>query len=161
MSQEELKNNFNFERKKHLEFYLPFYREKNWQVVNDNIDSGHKNSWDVKLEVFAGQYVTVDEKAIRGEWNSFLVEIIQDMTTGNLGWLFGYKDWILFGSWADLENNCPSSLYLVKSKELKNYICEFEGFIKTCISKKGWGITWNLKLEWQELLDRNIAERLI
>ena len=38
----------------------------------------------------------------------------------------------------------PTSLYLIKSKELKNYICELEGFIKTCISKKGGAIlgTW-------------------
>ena len=54
-----------------------------------------------------------------------------------------------------------SSLYVIKSEALENYIYELNGFIKTCISKKGWGTTWNLKLEWIELLNRNIAKRLI
>ena len=161
MSQEEVKNNFSFERKKHFEFFLPFYQEKNWQVIQDNIDSNQKNDWDVKLEYFAGQYALIDEKALRNDHNDFLLEIIQDMRTGSMGWFFSKKDWILYGSWADIESIYPSSLYLVKSKELKDYIYSLEGFIETCISKKGWGITWNLKLNWQDLIRRNIAEKLI
>ena len=161
MNKEELKNNFDFEKKKHIEFYLPFYEQKNWLLVQDNIDSNQKNDWDVKLEVFAGQYKTIDEKALREEHDNFLTEIIQDMKTGNLGWLFGEKDWILYGSWNNKENIEPSSLYLIRSGELKNYICNLEGFIKTCISKKGWGITWNLVLNWKDLIEKNIAEKLI
>jgi hypothetical protein len=161
MSQEETNNNFSFERKKHFDFFIPYYRKKNWLVVKDNIDSGYKNDWDVKLEIFAGQYALVDEKARKGEYNDFLVEIIQDLRTGNLGWFYGEKDWILYGSWDDLENVYPTSLYLVKAKELDDYIDNLEGFFKTCISKSGWGNTWNLKLEWKELLDKNIAEKLI
>ena len=42
------------------------------------------------------------------------------------------KDYILYGSWQDIESIYPSSLYLIKSEELKNYICEFVGFIKSC-----------------------------
>ena len=161
MSQEELKNNFDLERKKHFEFYLPFYQEKNWQLVEDNINSGKKNDWDVKLETFVGQYATIDEKVREGEFDDLLIEVVQDMITGNLGWFFSKKDWILYGSWQDIESIYPSSLYLVKSEELKNYICRLDGFIKTCISKKGWGITWNLSLEWDWLLKENIAEKLL
>jgi len=161
MSQEELKSNFDWERKKHFEFYLPFYAQQNWQMIQDNIDSNQKNDWDVKLETFVGQYTLIDEKALRGEWDNFLVEIIQDIKTGNLGWFFGDKDWILYGSWAVIESVRPSSLYLVKLKELKDYICELDGFIKTCISKKGWGITYNLVLNWEDLLEKGIAEKLI
>ena len=158
---ENLNKEFQLERKKHLEFYLPFYQEKNWQLIEDNINSGKKNDWDVKLETFVGQYATIDEKAREGEFNDLLVEIIQDMKTGSPGWLFSKKDYILYGSWQDIESIYPSSLYLVKSEELKDYICELDGFIKTCISKKGWGTTWNLRIEWQELIEKKIAKRLV
>lgn len=83
------------------------------------------------------------------------------MKTGNLGWFFSEKDWILYGSWAAIESIRPSSLYLIKAKELDEYVCSLEGFIKTCISKKGWGITWNLVLDWDELLKKGITEKLI
>jgi len=152
---------FALERKKHFDFYLPFYVEKNWQVETDNINSGQKNDWDVKLEVFAGQYVLVDEKVRIGEFDDFLVEIIQDMVSGSLGWFFNKKDWILYGSWGEIENTEPTSLYLIKEKELKNYVYSLDGFKKICISKKGFGITWNLKLEWEDLINKGIAKKLL
>jgi hypothetical protein len=161
MSQEEINDNFSFERKKHFDFFLPYYQERNWQVFQDNINSNHKNDWDVKLEVFAGQFVLVDEKAIRKEWNDLLVEIIQDLETGNLGWFYSKKDWILYGSWGNIENTYPTSLYMIKSKELKEYINSLDGFIKTCISKKGWGITYSLILNWEVLINKQIAEKLL
>jgi hypothetical protein len=159
--QQDIKDRFSFERKKHFDFFLPFYREKNWQVLEDNIDSEHKNDWDVRLEIFAGEVVLVDEKALRREWDNFLVEIIQDMKTGNLGWHFSKKDWILYGSWDNNEKKYPTSLYLVKAKELKEHIEAIDGSVNTCISKSGWGITWNMTLEWPELLNKNIAIKLI
>jgi len=161
MSQEETKQYFNLERKKHFEFFIPFYREKNWQLIRDNIDGKIAIGWDVELEVLAGQYKLVDEKVRVGNFNDFLLEIIQDMKTGKLGWFFSKKDWILYGSWDDIEKVYPTSLYLVKSKELKEYINNLGGFISTCISKKGWGNTWNIKLAWNNLIDNRIAEKLI
>lgn len=152
---------FEFERKKHFDFFLPLYQQENWLVAEDNINSGQKNDWDVKLEISAGQFVLVDEKARFKEYNDFLVEIIQDMKTGNLGWYFSKHDWILYGSWDILEDIYPRSLYLVKCRELENYILGLEGFIKTCISKEGWGNTWNIVLYWNELINKNVAEKLI
>ena len=161
MNQQEIDDNFSFERKKHFDFFLPFYQQKNWQVFQDNINSNHKNDWDVKLEVFAGEFKLVDEKAIRKEWNDCLVEIIQDIKTKNWGWFFGDKDWILYGSWTDIESNYPSSLYLIKSKELNDYICGLEGLIETRISKKGWGNTYNIVLQWDILIRKGVTTKLI
>ena len=161
MSQEETKKYFDLERKKHFDFFLPYYQEQNWQVIKDNINGKCKISWDVKLEVFADKYRLVDEKVREGDFRDCLVELIQDIKTGSLGWYFSKKDWILYGSWANIETIYPSSLYLVKTKELENYVCDLEGFIKTCISKKGWGITYNLVLNWDELIKKNIVEKLI
>lgn len=160
-SQQETRQFFNFERKKHTDFFLRYYRERNWIVLEDNINSNQKNDWDVRLEVFAGQYVLVDEKARNGEYGDFLMEIMQDMNSGSLGWFFSKKDWILYGSWNDPESAYPTSLYLVKSKELKDYIATLDGFIKTCISKTGWGNTWCIVLNWNNLISKNIAERLL
>lgn len=160
-NQQEINNAFDFERKKHFDFYLPFYQERNWQLIADNIDSNQKNNWDVQLEIVAGQYVFVDEKALRREYGDFLVEIIQDMITGSLGWFFSKKDWILYGSWDNPEKIYPTSLYLIKTKELREHILSLRGFIQTCVSVRGWGNTWNLKLEWNDLIQKNIAEKLV
>jgi hypothetical protein len=161
MSQEEIKTYFNLERKKHFDFFLPYYISCNWQVIEDNINSDHKNDWDVKLETFAGQFVLVDEKVRKGEHSDFLLEVIQDIKTGALGWFFSKHDWILYGSWDDLESVYPTSLYLIKSKELEEYVLGLNGFIKTCISKRGWGNTWNIILYWDELISKSIAQKLI
>ncbi len=160
MSQEETDKNFSIERKKHFDFYLPFYRDKNWIVAQDNIDGNLPMSWDVKLEVFAADYKFVDEKVITSEWDNCLVEIVQDLKTKSWGWLYGEKDWVLYGSWADIEEYYPSSLYLIKVEELKNYIFSLSGIIKTAISLKGWGITWNVILEWEELINLKIAQKI-
>ena len=160
-NQQQINKYFEIEKRKHFEFFLPYYKEKNWQVFQDNINSGQKNDWDVKLEYFAGEYALVDEKARQGDFGDFLLEIIQDMKTGSLGWYFSKKDWILYGSWADIESITPSSLYLIKAKELKDYVNSLNGFMQTLISKEGWGITWNIKLNWKELIDKKIAEKLL
>lgn len=160
-NQQEIKTFFDFERQKHTDFFLPFYQEKNWQVVEDNIDSGHKNDWDVKLEIFAGEFKTVDEKARNKDYCDCLIEIIQDFSDGKLGWYFGKKDWILYGSWDKPEEIYPSSLYLISSARLKKYIENIDGNIKTCISKRGWGITWNITLDWADLIEKKVAKKLI
>ena len=152
---------FELEKKKHFEFFIPYYNEKNWIIHRDNINSDCKNDWDVRLEVFAGEYVCVDEKVRIGEYNDLLLELIQDIETGNLGWFYSKKDWILYGSWSNIESISPSSLYIVKANKLKEYINTLDGFIKTCISKKGWGNTWNIVLYWDELIKKDIAEKLI
>lgn len=160
-NQLEINSYFELEKRKHFEFFIPYYQEKNWLIIQDNINGNSPIDWDVKLEVYAGECVLVDEKVRKGEFNDCLLEIIQDLKTEKLGWFFGKKDWILYGSWDTLEKTYPTSLYLIKMKELKEYIYELDGFIKTCISKKGWGNTWNIILNWSELVNRSIAEKLI
>jgi hypothetical protein len=160
MSQEEVKEYFDFERKKHFDFFLPYYQEKNWQVMRDNINGNYKIDWDVELEVFVGQCLKIDEKARIGDYGDCLVEIIQDMKTGKLGWLFGDKDYIFYGSWDNPEDTYPSSLYSIKSSLLKKYICELSGNPMIRISKKGWGNTWNIVLDWDNLIKKGIVKKL-
>jgi hypothetical protein len=161
MSKQETKAFFAIERQKHFDFFLPFYREKNWQIVEDNIDGINPIDWDVKLEVYVGKYKKVDEKVREGEYGDCLVELMQDIKTKKLGWVFGNKDWVLYGSWANIENIYPSSLYLISMPRLKGYIFSLKGILKTVISHKGWGITWNITLYWDELIEKGVAEKLI
>ena len=63
MSQQEIDDNFSIEMKRHKEFFLPYYQERNWQVVEDKVGANQKEPWDVKLEIRAGEFRTVDEKA--------------------------------------------------------------------------------------------------
>jgi hypothetical protein len=160
-NQQEVNNYFELERKKHFEFFIPFYQEKNWQVIEDNINSEKKNDWDVKLEIFAGKYVLVDEKVRIGDYGDLLIEIIQDMKTGKIGWYFSEHDFILYGSWDYIESIYPKSLYLIDAEKLSEYINNLDGFIKTCISKKGWGNTWNIILQWNILINKSITQKLI
>ena len=160
MNRLEVKSFFEFERKKHFDFFLPYYQEKNWQIIQDNIDGGSPIDWDVELEVFAGEYKFVDEKARIGEFDDCLIEIIQDLKTMKKGWYYGWKDWILYGSWKEPNKKNPSSLYLIKVKELRDYINNLDGFIKTLITKKGWGTTWNIIVSWRELEEKNITKKL-
>ena len=159
---EEVKKCFDFEKKKHYDFFLPYYREKNWIVHKDNIDGNKPIGWDVEIEFFANKRVWVDEKARKGNYGNFLVEIIQNMKSGSLGWLYDLKfGWILYGSWNDIESAYPSSLYRIRISLLKNYILNLRGFKQTYIALNGCGITWNIKLNWQELISNRIADKLI
>ena len=151
---------YKLEEKKHREFFLPYYEERNWIVVQDNIGKG-KYSWDVKLEVRVGEYITVDEKVRTKNYDDFLLEIIQDMKTGNLGWLFGDKDYVFYASWDDMDKYEPISFYIINMFKLKEYLCNLDGSLNTFISKKGWGTTWNLKIDWKILLDTQIAQKII
>ena len=160
-NQKQINDNFAFERKKHFDFFLPYYQEENWQVIEDNIDGDIPIDWDVRIEVFAGEYKLVDEKARKGEYNDCLIEIIQDLPSIKKGWYYGQKDWVLYGSWESPDEKYPSSLYLIKIKELRKYIENLDGFIKTLISKKGYGITWNVVVGWEELIREDVAEKLI
>jgi len=157
-----IKKYFDFEKKKHYDFFLPYYRQKNWIVHKDNINGNRKIEWDVELEPFVGKFVQVDEKARVGDYGDFLVEIIQNMKSGSLGWLYGLKiGWILYGSWRNINDFNPSSLYKVRIGMLKSYILKLKGIRKTCIAPDGWGITWNVILSWDELILNRVAEKLI
>lgn len=165
MSQEEIDNNFSFEKKKHLEFFLPYYEKMGWSVIDDSTKRNEKDEgWDVKLKLPDERIVLVDEKALRKEWNNCLVELIQDLKTKSWGWFFyGEKDWVLYGSWNVIEKTSekePNSLYLINMPKLRDYVCSLERIIRTVISHKGWGITWNINLSWTELINKEVAIRL-
>lgn len=144
-----------FEKEKHDTFFLPYYKQRGWKVIQDNI--GFYAHWDVLLDM-DGVESKIDEKARQGEYKDFLVEVMQDLRTGNKGWLYGEKDYYFYASWAKSEQ--PSSFYAVKSDGLKSLIAnEWEKLPKK-ISRKGWGVTLFVTIPWQDLELLDIAKRL-
>ena len=108
---------------------------------------------------------TIDEKALRNDYGNFIVEIIQDLNTGHLGWIYKPKNLYFYGSWRNPIDEEPSSLYSVDAELLKQFLAVnwkvlFNGG-KVKISEKGWGTTLFAIINWQDLLYTNIAEKFI
>ena len=150
-----------FEDKKHKEFFLPYYQKVGWKVVKDYV--GTNSDYDVLIDR-NGQQIRIDEKAIRKEWNDFVIEIIQDLKTGSPSWLYKKKDIYLYASWQDIEQINPSSLYEVRAEILKEYIAkEAESLLeykRFRISNKVFGTTLFVVIPLKELLQLEIARQL-
>ena|SRR3990167_910453 len=146
-----------FEKQKHNEFFLPYYKERGWTVLEDNI--GKSTDWDVYLETPEGKF-TIDEKARNKEYGDFLVEIVQDLKTGTRGWLFKKKDYYFYASW--LSEKLPSSFWCIDAQKLQEFVIKnWKSLLPNMgISEKGWGITLFAKIFWDDLLFTKIAKRL-
>ena len=134
---------------------------RGWPVIEDNKNKDVPIGWDVKLQLSPNVSVLVDEKARTRDWGDCLVEIIQDMVKCSPGWLYSEKDWVLYGSWDDVGVVYPVSLYLIKIKELRDYVFSQRVPLSTKIAPDGWGLTWNVVFQWHELISNHIAEKLL
>lgn len=156
------KSNMNefldFEKQKHTEFFLPYYKKKGWVILQDNL--GKSTDWDVYLETPEGKF-TIDEKARSKDYNDFLVEIVQDLKSGNKGWLFKDKNYYFYASWETKEIN-PTSFYCIDANKLQEFVVKnWKVLLPTMqISEKGWGITLFANISWQDLLFTKVAKRL-
>ena len=128
--------------------------------MEDNIVSNKSLSWDVVLKI-NGNHLKIDEKARHKDYGDFLIEIVQDLRTGNKGWLFKEKDYYFYASWGN--NLEPESFYSVNSKLLQDFIIQnwFDILPKLELSVKGWGVTLFAKLDWQDLIYTKIAKKLL
>ena len=155
---ETFENFAQFEKRKHDEFFLPYYQTKGWEVLQDNL--GKKTDWDVKLRI-DGKVYTVDEKARQREYGDFLVEIVQDLKTGNKGWVFKEKDFYFYASWVGEEKE-PRSFYTIRSPALQRFvITNWKTLLaKMEISEKGWGTTLFAKVMWEDLVFTKIAKSM-
>jgi len=149
-----------FEKAKHKEFFLPYYQENGWVLLQDNL--GKNTDWDVKIFKDGHDY-TIDEKARRKEYNDFLVEIVQDLNSGSKGWLFKKKDYYFYASWTNAEDKEPTSFYVVDALRLRDFVIgNWKDLIpKMEISEKGWGTTLFVKVFWQDLIFTKIAKKII
>ena len=80
-----------FEAKKHQEFFKPAYDRLGMQIVWDQASATRAYPYDVIVEQ-EGQRLTIDEKARDREYGDFLVEVMQCLKTGKLGWIYHKVD---------------------------------------------------------------------
>lgn len=147
-----------WEKDKHLNFFLPYYKENGFEIIKDCVGLNWPYDMEVKKD---DKIIRIDEKARQKEYDDFLVEVLQCLKTGKIGWLYKPKDIYFYASWIDLESPEPNSAYWINSHRLIDFVVENFDDLESAISEKGYGLTYNKKAKWDDLLYLKIAEKLI
>ena len=100
------------------------------------------------------------------EYTRLLVEIVQDLFSFNWGW---YKDVdadVLCWCYCPTDRvSAPISVYWVDYPMLKEYISVFlheqDRWMEMQICIQNFGVTVNLPISWEVLVERQIANRLV
>ena len=128
---------FQFEKEKQ-EIFNNFYRKRNWPYKR--IFGKDNKKYDCVV-LINGVWVKIEEKFRSKDWSDMAVELVQDTETNSPGWLYYTEaDWILYGM--------EDRIYLVKVRELREFVKHYKDKFNVKISKKGWGITENLIIPW-------------
>lgn len=152
------------ERQRHFEFFLPAYAKLNYTVVKDYIDASHAMDHDVLVKTYTRDGLSkIDEKARDGDYDDLLVEVLQCMKTGKVGWIYHQIDLLFYASWRDPGTKEPTSAYLVDFRQLRDFVTDAGNFrqLETVISTKGYGVTLNKKVAWLDLTYTHIAQKIV
>jgi hypothetical protein len=141
---------FKFE-KEQRKFFDNYYKSKGWRV--ERIKGKANKKYD--CAIWTGKsWITIQEKVRSEDYGDLLVELTQDISTNNLGWLYTCKaDFILYKT--------PDTLYWINNKKLKKHMREFGLNYRTIESKKGWGRTLNAVVSWDIILKNKIGDEII
>lgn len=148
------------EAKRHKEFFLPMYPRLGMKVIQDIFDDTKTNDYDVIVE-YHGKRYKVDEKARNKDYGDLLVEVMECLRDGRLGWLYKKIDYLFYASWAKPEEEKPFSAYIVRMPNLKEFVIENWDELPEHFSKKGYGLTMNKKVAWRDLEYLKIAKRIV
>jgi len=127
-------------------------KEKQSQTILD--DFYVRNNWKFDRSVACKQYdliinnVLIEEKFRYENYNDFLIELLQDVITCNLGWYYKTGANYLFYI---VKDEYLYSLNWLKFKEW--FIGELKKGIwfKPIISAQGFGYTMNLAIKWDDI----------
>jgi len=140
---------FEFEKKQRV-FFDDYYKKKGWECRRI---SGKENKKYDCLVLVGKRWIKIQEKARSGEYDDFLVELVQDLGTGDRGWLYTCQaDWILYKT--------PNNLFAIDKKRLDVYMKRCGPDCELIISNKGWGRTVNAVLSWEEIIKEKIGRRI-
>ena len=148
------------ESKRHKEFFLQQYPNMGMKVVEDIFDDTKTNDYDVIVEIEGKRY-SIDEKARNQDYGDLLVEVMQCLRSGKIGWLYKHIDYIFYASWKDANLTDPSSAYIVKMPNLRDFVIENYEELPEVFSSKGYGLTFNKRVNWQDLVFHRIATKVI
>jgi len=140
---------FAYEKEKQ-EFFNRFYQEKGWPYKR--IFGKENKKYDCVI-LIDGKWIKIEEKHRTRIWPDLAVELIQDTETNSPGWLYYTEaDWILYGM--------GEIIYLVEVRKLREFVEKYKDKFNIKISRKGWGNTENLIIEWSVILQNEIGKLL-
>lgn len=117
-----------------------WYRARGHEIVDRQGCIG----WDLVLRVNNKEF-RVEEKFRSGNYGDVLVEVVQDIVTGNLGWLYHTR--CVWLHYFICEGHVPQVLYRIHwpafSLWFKDYVRDVK-HLKWVKSTRGWGITINV-----------------
>lgn len=148
------------EAKRHKEFFIPKYQKLGMKVVKDIFDDTKTNNYDVIVE-WEGNRYTVDEKARQREYMDMLVEVMQCIRVGKIGWLYKPVDKIFYASWAMKDDIEPTSAYWIDTPKLKDFVADNWEQLPDVFSSKGYGLTLNKQIHWQDLIYLEVAKKIV
>jgi hypothetical protein len=138
-----LNEEFDLE-KKARKFLTEFYKEKGAYEI---IEAPYQpfDDWDRTVK-FKNITYKIEEKARIGIWDDILIELLEDVTTGDLGWYYQTKaDKLIYCMFLDRDKEIPSRVYSIALLDIKKYISENSSvFEHPKLSYKGYGLTLNI-----------------
>ena len=129
-------------------FLDELYKQKGFEVIGKAPDMKF-DDYDKIIKFKDLITYKVEEKARNGNYGDVLIEIMEDLKSGDLGWIYQTKaERLIYCIYSDKADEKPQEVYVFKVEELKNYLFENakELFNKANISDKGYGLTLNVFL---------------
>jgi hypothetical protein len=140
---------FRFSRLKQ-KFFDAYYKKKGWPYRR--IQGSENRRYNCLVEI-NGKKWKFEEKSRTADYDDFLVEIKQDIKTGDPGWLYYCEaDYILYST--------PKSFYAIRLSRLREFVKKNGANYPIKISKKGWGETMNIAIPWADLISQKIAQKI-
>jgi len=146
----EVRANFRFEQESQPRANK-LYIEKGYSIAR--VDGKENKLYDVKLYK-NGTCSTVEEKFLRQDADFMFVEIMQDVNTGDPGWIDYTMAEFLFYM-------MPSATYVCKMSNLKKFIRYYGDRLRTIYSNRGYGKTKNKALPFVIIVENEIGKRVI
>ena len=128
-------------------FLNNLYKKLGGEIVSVHPDNKF-DDWD-KIVKFPNITYKIEEKARIGTYEDVLIEILEDIKTGDLGWFYQTKaDRLIYCLFENKDSLEPYVVYAFKIEVLKNYYFENakELFRTSNLSPKGYGLTLNVFL---------------
>ena len=126
-------------------FMDSFYKEKGAISIIPHPDRKF-DDWD-KVVKFPNITYKIEEKARIGDYNDILVEVLEDLKTGDLGWIYQTKaDIIIYVVYQKEGDEKPKRIYKIIVTRIKEYLIDHarELFQNSNVAPLGYGLTLNI-----------------
>jgi hypothetical protein len=134
---------------------IPWYQARGYTVRE--VEGKKNREHDLFLER-NGRSLRVEEKAEAILRPNFCFELIQDVKTKNMGWIYDLRaDLIIYIFW-NVEAVKPFIVYKVNWQTCKTFCLDNLADYPLKINNRGFGLTIFSIIPWRELMHEKIAE---